>query len=741
MLAENQFARNRVAPKKEFPAIQAPLRLFCLLVLLGTLSPQLVGCLLGSEIQVPDGQAWTSPFAYRSISFGTPSRVGPPDAMGTSVTGERFSGIRLDLNRELVRLAAGLGFNDVTIQTERATVAKLEDLRRWADETGNFKFIKEQKMTISVWVHEFCELPPDLGKPTLDNEKLWNLERERYRRLCQLLPEVDYFVLTVVESDVRVTEDPVMLTKLVTIVNEECRKANKKLIYRTFQWHVEEADVMKRSMDTLPKDVIVMSKCVPQDWHLRGENDIFIGQAGQRDQFIEFDIAGEYNKLTHVACAFTDVLKRQLDYARKNNCDGFAVRVDRYGASCYGQAQEANLWFLGLYGSGRCDDEQKIWHRYATELFGPKPAPAMIEALYPSGDVVAEAICVEQESFGYSRDVIPAARKMENPFDVLHSPAKWDKSIEPIYQKIITGDPEIIQRKAAAFEKRLASTDHSLRLIDSVKDELPPGAYPFFRWKLEENRFLLEMFCNMELAWLKDQRLRRASYPREKKGLEEQVQVHLKTFRQVYDSQSGKTLKATWRGATHSLRRGSCHNWLEWLKRFEQYHRSATGIEAVDTGIATGKPVNCSSAQAPHPARHANDGDPNTRWCVGDDRAGSWWQVDLNKAYDLDRIKIIWEFDDRPELYKIEGSANARQWTPLVDRTDHLDVAKQTEHPVSARGIRHVRITITGSKDSRPTSFSEFQVFGHPSGEDAGRAVTPPKSVTPAASAEVKPAK
>jgi hypothetical protein len=215
----------------------------------------------------------------------------------------------------------------------------------------------------------------------------------------------------------------------------------------------------------------------------------------------------------------------------------------------------------------------------------------------------------------------------------------------------------------------------------------------------------------------------------------------LKSFRQLYDSQSGKILKVTWRGATHSLRRGSYHKWLEWLKRFEGYHRSATGLAAVDTGIATGKAVNCSSEQAAHPARQANDGDPNTRWCAGDDHAGNWWQVDLNKAYDLERIKILWEFDDRPELYKIEGSANARQWTPLVDRTDHLDIAKQTEHPVSARGIRYVRITITGSKDSRPAGFSEFQVFGHPSSEDAGRAVAPPKSVTPAASTEAQPAK
>ena len=671
--------------------------------------------------EVPDSQSWDSPFDYRSISFGTPSSDGPPDPMGTKVTGRPFEGIRLDLNRDMVRLAAELGFNDVTIQTERYTVPKLEALRKWADDTGNFRFIKAQGMTTSVWVHELCDLPADVGPPTLDNEKLWTILRQRYAHLCRLLPEVDYFVLTVVESDLWVTENVDVLTKLVTIVNDECRKANKKLIFRTFLWYVKEADVIMESLTKIPQDAIVMSKCVPQDWHLRGVDSPFIGRSGKRDQFIEFDIAGEYNKLTHVACAFTDVLRQRLDYAQQHNCDGFAVRVDRYGGTCWGQAQEANLWFLGLYGSGRCNDEQKIWRLYATELFGPKAAPAMVEALYPTGDVVAEAICVERESFGYSRDVTPACRRMNCPFDVLHSPAKWDKSLRPTFERIASGDPEIIRRKQAAFEKHLASADHSLRLIESVKGELPPGAYPFFRWKLEENRFVLNMFCHMELAWLKDQRMRRTGDSREKDELAVQVRGHLSAFRQMHDAQTGKTLKVTWRGATHSLRRGSCHNWLGWLQRFEKYHRSASVRKVVDTGIAAGKPATCSSEHAgSHPARHANDGDPNTRWCADDDRGRNWWQVDLTRPFDVERIRILWQFNDRVYQFKIDGSTDGKQWTLLVDETENGEVARQTEHATSARGIRYVRITVTGLKGRQWASFHEFQVFGRASSQETG---------------------
>ena len=253
------------------------------IVLLVTLFPLSVRSSLCEEIQVPDGQSWDSPFAYRSISFGTPGSDGPPDPMGTKVTGRLYKGIRLDLNRDMVRLAAELGFNDVTIQTERYTVPKLEALRKWADETGDFRFIKDRDMTISVWVHELCGLPGDVGSPKLDNEKLWSLLRDRYRGLCELLPEVDYFVLTVVESDLWVTENVDVLTKLVTIVNDECRKANKKLIFRTFLWYVKEVDVIMGSLTKIPDDVIVMSKCVPQDWHLRGVDSPFIGRSGKRE--------------------------------------------------------------------------------------------------------------------------------------------------------------------------------------------------------------------------------------------------------------------------------------------------------------------------------------------------------------------------------------------------------------------------------------------------------------------------
>jgi len=79
--------------------------------LLGGLFLQPTGFLLGNEIQVAGGQPWKSLFDYRSISFGTPSRSGPPDAMGTSGVSLSPAGPRAGAAGG-IRCGAGAGDGD-----------------------------------------------------------------------------------------------------------------------------------------------------------------------------------------------------------------------------------------------------------------------------------------------------------------------------------------------------------------------------------------------------------------------------------------------------------------------------------------------------------------------------------------------------------------------------------------------------------------------------------------------------
>lgn len=518
------------------------------------------------------------PFRYRSISFGTPPRE---KVVRGNPTGKVFTGIKLNLDPRFLELAAKLGFNDITIQTENVMKGKMEALRKWADNTETFKLAKELGMTISVWVHELQDHDKNLGELTLDNERFWKVISDRYRKILnEVLPDIDFLVLTTVESEISVTKDGEVLTKLVNLINEECRAAGKKLIFRTFIWYPEEAKAIHKALSDMNNDIIVQSKCVPQDWHLRGLHNPFIGEAGERQQYVEFDIAGEYNKVDYVACCFTDVIKKRLEYAAARGCTGVSVRVNRYDRIVWGQAQEANLWFIGYWASGKSFDEDEIWKAYATTTFGRKAAPSMIKALRPTGGVIAEAICVEREPFGYSRDYLPAWRGIEKyhiapqghcPFDCLHSPHKWDESLRRTYEEIKMGDPEIIRRKTKKFAKGLISANKSLEIIESVKNNLSDEAYAFFRWKIQENRFCFVMLCNMELAWLKAIRRAYSNSGQEKDTLLKEIKVHVDNIEKIYAEEGDKSIILRWWGKKHNLRRGEYHDWMEWVKRFRRY--------------------------------------------------------------------------------------------------------------------------------------------------------------------------
>ena len=134
------------------------------------------------------------------------------------------------------------------------------------------------------------------------------------------------------------------------------------------------------------------------------------------------------------------------------------------------------------------------------------------------------------------------------------------------------------------------------------------------------------------------------------------------------------------------------------------------------SNLALNKPA-CSSSieNDEHNAAQANDGDPATCWRADDEpEAGpEWWQVDLEKPFDLSGCQIRWPFHGKRYRYKVEGSTDRKDWSLLSDQTNttatsqvhHLKFQKATQ-------VRYVKITVTGLDDGCWVSISEVQVFG-----------------------------
>jgi hypothetical protein len=150
------------------------------------------------------------------------------------------------------------------------------------------------------------------------------------------------------------------------------------------------------------------------------------------------------------------------------------------------------------------------------------------------------------------------------------------------------------------------------------------------------------------------------------------------------------------------------------LASFHAAERPTCAAEPGD--LALNKPA-CSSSieNDEHSAAQANDGDPETCWRADDEPEGrpEWWQVDLGKPLDLSGCQIRWPFEGERYRYRVEGSADRKNWSLLSDQTS--TTATSQVHDLKfqkARHVRYVKITVTGFDDGCCASICEVKVFG-----------------------------
>ena len=148
--------------------------------------------------------------------------------------------------------------------------------------------------------------------------------------------------------------------------------------------------------------------------------------------------------------------------------------------------------------------------------------------------------------------------------------------------------------------------------------------------------------------------------------------------------------------------------------------------------LAAGKNATASSTQDDSKwAGAAVDGDPESRWCASDGALPQFVQVDLGQAETVTGCRVIWENDQAPYSYKVETSPDAKAWTTRIDATAAPDVKPGRVLEFVASGVKHVRLTVTGTAEGQWASLFEFQVFGtKPAAAQAKRVVKGPDPKT-----------
>jgi len=128
--------------------------------------------------------------------------------------------------------------------------------------------------------------------------------------------------------------------------------------------------------------------------------------------------------------------------------------------------------------------------------------------------------------------------------------------------------------------------------------------------------------------------------------------------------------------------------------------------------LAKSKPASASSEETNknNLVAHALDGSTDTRWCASNGSFPQWFQVDLEKPEEIRGCQIVWESQNSPYEYYIEGSSDGEDWKRLVEYSQKPNGENRFEF--DEKDVRYVRVTCTGNRTGGWASIRELNVFG-----------------------------
>ena len=148
------------------------------------------------------------------------------------------------------------------------------------------------------------------------------------------------------------------------------REAGKKLVIRDFIYQKEEQDQFAKALEQLPQEIVLSLKNTPHDFYPTFPDNPLIGKVGSREQWIEYDVHGQYFAWGLTPCIMTDDLRHRLRYGIENGVRGYIMRTDWEGVqdlSCFDTPNLINLYGATILGKNPESTVRDIYARWLTE--------------------------------------------------------------------------------------------------------------------------------------------------------------------------------------------------------------------------------------------------------------------------------------------------------------------------------------------------------------------------------------
>lgn len=270
---------------------------------------------------------------------------------------------------------------------------------------------------------------------------------------------------------------------------EPFRKAGKKLIIRDFIYQKEEQEQFAKALDRLPIEIVLSLKNTPHDFYPTFPDNPLIGKVGEREQWIEYDVYGQYFGYGLAPSIMTDDLTQRLNYGLANNVRGFSMRTDWEGVqdySCFDTINLINLYAAAILGKNPGADRREIYARWliGERLLADPNSPRALK------DCIDWSMRLLEPTWGIVRSIVFVNGTVFSDNSAFHVNIKQPTWIAETHHSL--------KNWFSGAEDALGMQDENARKILEEKDEAVRGATDLLRGAREENPGLtLEAYADV----------------------------------------------------------------------------------------------------------------------------------------------------------------------------------------------------------------------------------------------------
>ncbi|WP_316979575.1 hypothetical protein [Shumkonia mesophila] len=205
----------------------------------------------------------------------------------------------------------------------------------------------------------------------------------------------------------------------------------KRLAIRDFAYKPADHEPLIAAVGKAPRDIIFSIKATPHDFYPTFPDNPAFGRL-DREQWVEYDVMGQFYGLGVVPCFVYDDLRRRLDHARSKGATGAVFRAEWERVNdwwCLGTLNEVNLIAAALMARGEAVDTNEVCRRWLDDHGWARGCAGWLSTiLREAWPIVRRALYIQDFMFADSSFFPRSIGRAWWTMETKHSLSAWDPS-------------------------------------------------------------------------------------------------------------------------------------------------------------------------------------------------------------------------------------------------------------------------------------------------------------------------